>query len=284
MSSLPNINLERYTFNQSLTPSDQILAQQNLLISGLEDFGSNKFSNLLVNASFARAGIKLSPKVIISIVPLKPNSSLFNLHSSTAQTWIEQNNNKLDPLRGSNLIWEHEERIFQNGILYPKTYGNDENNDEFRYYFEFLANGYIEYGLSSDVTYSNEQGQKVLSLRNTIGRTWMLIGFAQNYYKKFDYNDGFLVVVSLVGVKDFALGGFGGKTSTATWAEPYSWDYEHPPTNKYEDDVQIRRGILTDTKIEDVVHDIAEEISHAFGEINVKCYNDDGTLAEGFRL
>lgn len=283
MSTSGNGALEEYIRLQKLPAPEQILARQNLLILDSKDFASNRFSHLLVNDVFKKVEMKI-PRILISIVPLKPKPDLLPIHSEGTHSWIENNNRNLEPLKGNNLIWTHEKRILQNSLLYPQTAGNEEASNDFRRYFEFQANGYIEYGLSGDVTNASQTGKAVVSLRGTVGRLWMLANFAKNYYKEFKYNDEFELILSLANVKGFALGGFGGKTQTSGWAEPYGWEYENPPTNQYDTNIQIKRNISVDQKVDGIVRSIAEELSRAFGEDIVKCYNHDGTFAEGFRL
>ncbi|HVE80863.1 MAG TPA: hypothetical protein VNA68_01850 [Candidatus Dormibacteraeota bacterium] len=279
MSQIDYSAIEQYSALSQLPATDQILAQRNLLLPSSESFALNPQSELLINPSYPEEESKI-PLALISVVPSQPKDNLVPLHDENAQAWIERHSRGVNPLPRSEIIWMHEKQLIQNGVLYPRISGSGENMNHYRQYHVFQTNGYIEWGLSGDITYLTRSNKPVLMLRHIMIRIWLTLNLADQYYQNFQYAEDALIILSLRNVKSFALGGFGGgPDGNHKWVEPYDILNSKASLNKFAHNLQIKRTVSKETKIDEIVFSIAKDISHAFGEDTAKCYKHDGSFA-----
>jgi hypothetical protein len=111
----------------------------------------------------------------------------------------------------------------------------------------------------------------------SVAYTEALLNFALSLYKKIGYLDEITMQISIANVRGYALGGF-----VRGWADPWTFEYERPPTCKRADNLKLVErfvvGEVDDAAKKTIVRSVAEKISHAFGETTVKCYDKDGNL------
>ncbi|HHT9162922.1 MAG TPA: AlbA family DNA-binding domain-containing protein [Candidatus Brocadiia bacterium] len=265
---------------------EEFLKQRNLFNENSENFGINENSKKLFNDLQGKIGDIQKPFLLYSFIPRYLDENRINTASQDLLDWLVKNSKGISPFSHVKLFETHRKRVHLYGIVFPNVFPRSEASspEVFNYYFEILNNGFFDSGISDEVfwSYGRESKNPVLNLTRTVGYAWLLLNFAERFYKKIDYYDEVILRISVVNVKDFALGGFGRKNAQNKWPEPFQLDHERPPLCKYHQKFKVIQKFivseLSDEFINKNVLDIAEQVSRAFGETVVKCFDDSGTF------
>ena len=224
---------------------------------------------------------------VFSLIPAVINEDLTDPVVGEVRQWINDNSKGSNPFGNRELYRTHEQIIDIDGVTFPDQLYTSDGPAGYRSYIEFLNNGYVELGLSRQLfgNVPDESGTQrpLLHLARVVLIAHTLVNFANRYYPTINYDDRVYLQISLHNVRDVALNGFdtrpmeGGKT----WAAPYTWQYDTPPTLKSSHNVRILTSFKpsgeNDGTVTDDIYDIANQLSRAFGLDTVKCFDDQRT-------
>ncbi len=292
-------NEVREMFESSRRSRDAVrefMEQRNLLDDKSESFAQNEHTPKLKE----RIGESMkTPLLLHSFIPLDLQEEQVKTASAEFDQWLQEHEAGYEPSPHTRFFKHYAKRVHLDGIVLPEVLPRGRLDEEEVYYnyLEILNNGYIESGSSGEFFWDQnrnplmqqEEPRKVypkLSMSLAVGYTWMLLGFALALYRKIEYLDEVTMQVSLANVRGYALGSFAGN-----WSEPWTFDYENPPTCRGRDHVKIIERFIVGEMDADMVKSkvisFAEKLSHAFGETKVKCFDKDGNMRpdnmHGFR-
>lgn len=256
-----------------------------------DNFGQNTEADSLINEESSELKLPV-PRIIFAIIPRFIESDRINTISDDFLKWLDRNSAMKTPFQGhriyANMV---EKEVKLDGILLSSKKRSKERKLIGRYnYFEFFNNGGIEIGQSSAFFWNDPgpQGNLVrpgLHLRKLSAYISSLLDFVRRYYEKIAYNDELLFQLSVINLKDFTLGGFGGKVNDKglKWSEPYSfWSHSTPPPLCSENEFFLRERFivpdLNDKKTESLAYRLSLNISRAFGLSEPRCYDFDHKL------
>jgi hypothetical protein len=159
-------------------------------------------------------------------------------------------------------------------------------NDNFEYYknyFEIQSNGFFEYGNSHNFFHTYSSNKKVIThLTWTVGFAWILLNFARSFYAKINYFEEFIFQMSFLNVKDAVLGGFGKPSPDTNWPEPFDFIANSNPPVCMHDNFKIIEKMfineMSEEYISKILFNIATNLSHAFGVLQVKCFDEKGNF------
>lgn len=112
----------------------------------------------------------------------------------------------------------------------------------------------------------------------------IFLKFNKIYYEKFEMAEEFDIMLSIRNSKDLTLIGFGGKDEEGRkYAEPYDFRYSSIKPKTHRKNIQlkiksIKTQDMTDEFINSKMHDISNDIAHAYNLTNSRCYNYDGSF------
>jgi hypothetical protein len=233
-----------------------------------------------------------------SFIPLYLQDELMKTASADFDLWLQQHEHGYEPLPTDRMYEHYGRQVHIDGLVLPKLLPKRSTDEEdvYYYYLEILNNGYLESASSSEFFWDIGRGfagdanphtpRPTMRLSRSVTYTAMLLNFALEFYEKAGYLDEVILQISIANIRDYALGGFVGG-----WSEPWSFDYEHPPLCRRTDNLQLVERFVVSEMDEDakkaIVKSVAEKISHAFGETQIKCFDKDGNLdlshMRGFR-
>jgi hypothetical protein len=225
---------------------------------------------------------------LFSLIPAVIGDDIVDPVVGQTREWINSNSKGYAPISGRELYRTHKQVIDIDGITFPDQLYRSEGPAGFRSYMEFLSNGYVEFGVSrqlfGSVPDSEGNSRPLLNLTRTVILAHAMINFANKYYPSINYDDQVYLQISLHNVRDVALNGFdtrpleGGKT----WASPYTWHYETPPTLKSSRNLRVLVVFTPSgenkSDVGEDVYSIATQLSRAFGLDIVKSFNDERTF------
>lgn len=296
MVTFDNRNIYYIRHNTSVTPATQsevrdmfensrksrdkfeeFLKARNLFDHKTDTFGITEYSNLLANKYFSE--VANIPFVLYSFIPRYLHDERINTISKEFSNWIYKNNKSFQPFKHVQLFSVNPVANLYGICFLSKT--SSEIGESIKQYFEISNNGFFESGLSRNVIYTSQEGKPVFNLTAFVGYAWTLVYFAKEFYSQIDYYDEVVFQISIVNVRNITLCGFGRQNKDTRWAEPFSFYYENPPSSQHEkfkilDKFLVRE--LSEDFIKSLILRIAEKISRAFGEMVVKCFDDDGNF------
>ncbi|EKD57925.1 MAG: Divergent AAA protein [uncultured bacterium] len=276
---------DMFEYSSRLTNDlESFFAKRNILDESQTNFGIHENSMKLANTITEKiTAITKNPFALFSFVPRLLEENRFNTIDPDFLQWLEQNSRGYLPNQNTDLFQALDKRINLFGVVMPKKQ-HREGNDIERYwhYFEILNNGFFESGLSEDVFWTNsrlpERIVPVTHLTYIVGHAWMLFNFAKNFFTKIGYQDEVVFQLSMVNIKNFALGGFGSKNGRR-WLEPLEqFYYEFPVCTDHERFKIIERFTVADMSNESIARlawDLASKLSRAFGVVEVKCFDEN---------
>ncbi|MAE68586.1 hypothetical protein CL635_02145 [bacterium] len=240
-------------------------------------FGMNDHYNFLHNLFLEQK----TPILMHSFIPSYLEDDRVDTSSSELNEWLQANQRGFHPMQSSRVFEYGWKEVLLDGLFFPHVLPHDESDPEEHYnYLEILNNGYIESGASAELLWPIEKDSKMLPvahLGNAACLTWLLLNFVRNFYQKVGYYDEVVFQTSLIHIKDFALGGFVEK-----WPEPQNLLIDKPSYCKHNNNIKIIEKFIisdmSDESVKDLVHSIAKKICRAFGELDPKCFKEDGDL------
>jgi hypothetical protein len=288
----------RDMFAESQATVDRLrsfLQQRNLLDENETDFGRTRNYLHLVNDRVEEAGEAL-PACIMSLIPRVLPDDLLDPVSGPARQWINNNTRGYEPIPSKELFRTHEGIIDIEGVTFAEKLYGREGPLGFKHYVQFLRNGYVEAGLSRDLFYDVDphrrsgQGQRspmpAMNLTNAVALAHATVNLANKYYPSIHYEDDVFLQISVRNVRGYALGGFDERQpadgSTGGWAEPYGSRFDEPPTIRNYDHFKVVKVLTPNGQnepVNDLVFDIATQISRAFGVEIIKCFDDARTYS-----
>lgn len=286
----------RSMFLESKSSGDdmkEFLKSRNLIDPSASDFAltplSKRLADGLATIRELPEGFKGKPRVVFAACPRYLDERV-DIASADFRTWLDTQNTV--NLFGWNLDFlEYEKTISAESIrsIKERSRGNEEAIP-FRY-TEVFRNGYVESGIGPEIMWSHSDMGLMFQIAWFTTSLWLFLKFTQALYEKVGYIDEITLIVALGDIENITLHGFGKKSDTVKWVQPYDFFYgSNPPTAKQKN-VKIERVIavseLNDGSIEDIVKDIAKRVSNAFGESVAKCFDDSGNFDKdglrGFR-
>lgn len=260
---------------------EDFLKLRNLYDENDKNFGKNENVDKLSFRKYSQDGISKKPVILFSFIPTYLDDYRINTVSKDLQIWFEENSKGFEPNPGLNFISLRNKIVNLYGIIFPEI-SYDDNNKEYYKYFEIQNNGFFESGNTNSLFYIFPRNKRVvLHLTWAIGYAWILINFAKSFYTKINYFDEFTFQINLINVKDCVLGGFGKPSENTQWPEPFSWDFDNPPSCMHEKFKIMERltiGDVSDEYIKKVMFDISFKMSRAFGVSEVKCFDEKGNF------
>lgn len=259
---------------------EDLLRERNLFDEKDINFGVNENSKRLYNRITEELeGIK-KPFILYSFIPKYLDENRINTISQEFIDWLDKNSKNFFPAQNIRLFDILQKKVNLYGIIFPEIL---HKNEIFKKYFEILNNGFFESGISRYVSwnYRGRDNKKlkrpVLNLTRTIGYAWMLLNFSELFYKKINYYDEVVLLLSVINVKDFALGGFG-----FNWPEPFDFIYNYkPPKCSHEKFKIMEKFIVSEISskyIKEIILDLSRKLSRAFGISVEKCFDKNGNF------
>lgn len=271
--------LPKTRINPTNESPQKFLEERNLFNEKSTDFGINVNSEKLQNRSPHLSEVQ-QPIVLFTSSPTNLLEDV-SVNSKNFEEWLE---------KFRTIVIDNSKLVFHKGFkkigLGTVSYFYD-NPSEFSRYLEFNANGFIEQGFTNPLVYpfhgSEFPNTALLHLCWLTGAFWVFLLFCKQYYKRIGYDGEFDVFLSIRNSNNLMLMGFGGKTTNdATWAEPWSIDWNSSPPRTDKVNIQIKKHLnsnsLTDKKIKELTREFSDKIANAYGLDFALCYNEDGTI------
>ena len=267
---------------------EEFLKTKNLFNERDDKFGYNEnierlFNDIAEEITEEIQGLK-KPFILYSFISRYLDENRVNTIAKDFIDWMNEHSRGFEPAPHVKLFDIYQKKINLYGVVFPKILPRERGEELWQDYFEVLNNGFFESGISNVFLLydtSDEHPKPVLNLTWTVGYAWILLNFAQKFYRKINYYDEVVFQISIVNVKNFTLGGFGKKNRTINWAEPFDIHYPNPPHCTHEKFKIIEKFIvseLSSSLIKDIVLDLSNKISRAFGKSVVKCFDDEGNF------
>ncbi len=223
---------------------------------------------------------------IFSLIPATIDDDLTDPVIGDANEWINSHTRGYQPITSQELYRTHEPVITIEGITFPNVIYDHDGPRGYRNYMEFLNNGYVEFGVARQLFGSVPDGRggirPLLHLTNTVAIAHALMNFANAYYPAINYDGQVYLQISLHNVKNHAITGFDTRIhNSQRWAGPYTLEFSNPPTLTSSLNVRILSLFKPDgtnnAEVNDMVYDIAMQLSRAFGTQQVKCFDEART-------
>ena len=253
------------------------LEEKKLVDEKNKYFGFNeRYNNVFNNFSDRK-----TPWIMHSFVPSYLDEDRVDTSSVELNEWLESHQRGFLPMKNARVFQYACKEVLLDGLFFPEVLPHGESEPEKYYnYLELLNNGYIESVASAELFWPRQREGKnmpVMHLANAACLTFILLNFAKSYFERIGYYEEVFFQTSLIRVKDIALGGFIKK-----WLEPHDIMMDKVAYCKHHDNFKVIEKFqvaeLTDEGIKDLVHSIIKKVCRAFGELNPKCFNDDGDL------
>ena len=262
--------------------SESFLKKRNLELES-PDFAANENTEFL----WPRIDDKELPNgksyLLFSACP-KKLQNIVDPNSNDLTKWInEQGMIELKDGQHCRFI-EGTKKIKLGSISYHKNPIGDERIYK---YTEFHKNGFIEQGITDPIIRGEPQEDKQIPFLHLCwftGALWAFVKFCKKYYDKIDFKNEFEIKVSIRNSQDLTLAGFGGLIQEHhEWAEPFSshWGQSIPHTTEKNISLtldSLSTSKLTESFIEQQIHEISNQISNAFGLEKSRCFNYDDTF------
>jgi len=266
---------------------EDFLKQRNLFDENSDKFGLNEKSKKLYKEIIKAPNIQSTPFVLYSFMPIYQDEYRVKTASQEFIDWLKKHFRGFKPNINFELFDYSNWKIEYKGIFSP-TILNDEidpEKEKYLKYFEIMNNGFFERGMSKEMIYYKERQDSsikpILHLTGTVNIALMLLKFAKLFFQKINYYDEILFQLSVVNVKNFTLAGFSHEKIRKSWCEPFSFPDFHPPYCTIDRFKYIKRFIVNELSkdfIENTIYDLAEQLSNAFGLVQVKYFVDENNL------
>lgn len=266
---------------------EDFLKQRNLFDENDDKFGLNEKSKKLYNEIIKVSDIKSTPFVLYSFMPIYQDEYRVKTASQEFIDWLKEHFRGFKPNKNFELFDYSNWKIEYKGIFSPTILNNEIDPEKEKYfkYFEIMNNGFFERGMSSEmILYKERQDSSIkpiLHLTGTVSIALMLLKFAKLFFQKINYYDEILFQLSVVNVKNFTLTGFSHKNNGEYWPELFGISNIHPPSCTIDRFKYIKRFIVNELSkdfIENTIYDLAEQLSNAFGLVQVKYFVDENNL------
>ncbi len=163
--------------------------------------------------------------------------------------------------------------VLMDGIL-----SYDTNNEGVISYFEIKNDGFIESGLSSEVTYFDEKNQnRVFRLSSIIGYSHVLLNFILSFYNYIPYLDEFIFQISITNTRGSLLGNLGYDSTNHLYKEPYELLNNRPPMCRQSNIrafIKLNATELNDNGIKSAVQYLSTRIARAFRHEKALCFDE----------
>jgi len=267
---------------------EDFLKQRNLFDENSEKFGLNEKSKKLYNEIIKAQNIQSTPFVLYSFMPIYQDEYRVKTASQEFIDWLKEYYRGFKPNENFELFDYSNWKIEHKGIFSPTILNNkrDPQKEKYSNYFEIMNNGFFERGMSEEVIWDIKKenssiSRPILHLTGTINFALILFKFAKLFFQKINYYDEILFQLSVVNVKNFTLTGFSHKNNGKYWPEPFHIPNINPPYCTKDKFKCFRRFIvndLSDSFIKSTIYDLAEQLSNAFGLVQVKYFVDENNL------
>lgn len=265
---------------------EYFLKLRNLFDENEDKFGLNEKSQKIYNEIIEVPNIQACPFVLISFIPIYLDEYRVKTASYEFLDWIKNYFRELRTIKYLELFDYFNWKIEYKGIFSSTTWNNKKlrQNEKYYSYFEITNNGFFERGMSREVIWYREKQNSsikpILHLTETANIALILIKFAKLFFQKINYYDEILFQLSVVNVKNYILVGFSREKNKQPWGEPFSSSFT-PPYCTIDRFKYIKRFIVNELSkdfIENTIYDLAEQLSHAFGLLEVKYFIDKNDL------
>lgn len=266
---------------------EDFLKQRNLFDENSDKFGLNEKSKKLYNEIIKAPNIQSTPFVLYSFMPIYQDEYRVKTASQEFIDWLKKHFRGFKPNINFELFDYSNWKIEYKGIFSPTISGNERVPQKMKYrsYFEIMNNGFFEKGISSEmISYKEKQNSSImpiLHLTGTVNIALRLLKFAKLFFQKINYYDEILFQLSIVNVKNFTLVGFSHKNNGEYWPELFGISSIHPPSCTIDRFKCTKRFIVNELSkdfIEKTIYALAEQLSHAFGLLEVKYFIDKNDL------
>ena len=266
---------------------EDFLKQRNLFDENSDKFGLNEKSKKLYKEIIKAPNIQSTPFVLYSFMPIYQDEYRVKTASQEFIDWLKKHFRGFKPNINFELFDYSNWKIEYKGIFSPTILNNEIDPEKEKYlkYFEIMNNGFFERGMSEEMIYYEERQDSsikpILHLTGTVNIALMLLKFAKLFFQKINYYDEILFQLSVVNVKNFTLAGFSHEKNRKSWCEPFSFPDFHPPYCTIDRFKYIKRFIVNELSkdfIENTIYDLAEQLSNAFGLVQVKYFVDENNL------
>jgi len=266
---------------------EDFLKQRNLFDENSDKFGLNEKSKKLYKEIIKAPNIQSTPFVLYSFMPIYQDEYRVKTASQEFIDWLKKHFRGFKPNINFELFDYSNWKIEYRGIFSPTILNNEIDPEKEKYlkYFEIMNNGFFERGMSEEMIYYKERQDSsikhILHLTGTVNIALMLLKFAKLFFQKINYYDEILFQLSVVNVKNFTLAGFSHEKNRKSWCEPFSFPDFHPPYCTIDRFKYIKRFIVNELSkdfIENTIYDLAEQLSNAFGLVQVKYFVDENNL------
>ena len=266
---------------------EDFLKQRNLFDENSDKFGLNEKSKKLYKEIIKAPNIQSTPFVLYSFMPIYQDEYRVKTASQEFIDWLKKHFRGFKPNINFELFDYSNWKIEYKGIFSPTILNNEIDPEKEKYlkYFEIMNNGFFERGMSEEMIYYKERQDSsikpILHLTGTVNIALMLLKFAKLFFQKINYYDEILFQLSVVNVKNFTLAGFSHEKNRKSWCEPFSFPDFHPPYCTIDRFKYIKRFIVNELSkdfIENTIYDLAEQLSNAFGLVQVKYFVDENNL------
>lgn len=267
---------EMFDFSRHRTDEfREFLIKRNLHDEDDPNFGQNRLTKQLFSEVQERIKI-LKPIVIFSLIPKYPNEDRIKIPYQQFRKWLEKNCSGYELHPSSYLFYptgDHNLKL--DGVVFKRMDG-----DNMKSYFEISNNGYIEVGLSYEIsnTFKNGNGPEFpfLFWTRIIGFEWLLIEFSRHFYDFLQYYEEVEIQISLINVLNFKLLGWNKKRYDDT---RYRFDrdvnYHH---NCFKINHPFNPKTLTTEQIKEIIKDNSMRLGRGFGQEHDYCLDEDGNI------
>jgi hypothetical protein len=201
--------------------------------------------------------------------------------------WLKKYYSGFKPNMNFGLFDYSNWKIEYKGIFSSTISGNERVPQKMKYwsYFEIMNNGFFERGMSREIIWYKEKRNSsikpILHLTETLNIALILLKFAKLFFQKINYYDEILFQLSVVNVKNFTLTGFSHRNIGEYWPESFYIPNIHPPSCTIDRFKCTKRFIVNELSkdfIEKTIYALAEQLSHAFGLLEVKYFINKNDL------
>jgi len=266
---------------------EDFLKLRNLFDDRDDKFGLNEKSQKIYNEIMEVPDIQICPFVLASFIPIYLDDYRVKTASHEFLDWLKTNFRGYRPNVNFELFDYSNWKIEYKDIFSSTSWDDVRLPGKEKYcnYFEIMNNGFFERGMSREIIWYNEKQNSpikpILSLTETVNIALRLFKFAKLFFQKINYYDEVLFQLSVVNVKNFTLVGFGHRDKGKYWPEPFHTPNMHPPScniNRFKCTKRFIVNELSKDFTEKIIYDLAEQLSHAFGLLEVKYFIDENDL------
>ena len=268
--------------------SEDFLTLRNLFDENDNNFGLNEKSKKLYNGITKAPDIQSTPFILYSFMPIYQDEYRVKTASNEFIEWLKNYYRGFKPMKNFELFDIYNRKVEHRGIFFPNIMNGEKDPEKEHYlrYFEIMNKGFFERGMSEEVIWdikeeNSSKSRPILHLTATVNIALILFKFAKLFFQKINYYDEILFQLSVVNVKNFTLAGFSYKNNGKHWAEPFGFHNPRPPYCTKDRFKYIVRFIVNDLSndfIEKTIYNLAEQLSNAFGLIQVKYFVDENNL------